>query len=50
MGRSLTSYDRKWIRIAKEVLTRKTPHCSGMPKSEAREVLREFGIKLPREE
>lgn len=45
MSRSLTTYDRKWIRIAKEVLARKGEHCSGMSKSEARDVLREFGIK-----
>jgi hypothetical protein len=45
MRRELTLFDRKWIKIAKAVLACKGPHMSGMPKSEAREVLCQFGIK-----
>lgn len=40
----LTSYDRKWIQIAKDVLACKGEHCSGMSKREARETLYELGV------
>ena len=43
MARELTSYDRKWVRIAKDVLASKGSHCSGMSKCEALDVLYELG-------
>lgn len=44
----LTSFDRKWIRLAKEVLERTNgTHPSGMSHSEARETLSQFGIYVP---
>jgi hypothetical protein len=48
----LTTFDKKWIRIAKSVLSYRNgvAHSSGMSRSEAREILAQFGIKTIKEE
>lgn len=48
MRKELTSFDRKWIRRAKAVIKAGATDILGLSVTEARGILREFGIKQPK--